>query len=93
MGAEEDMKMALVMKDTALMMKGYKVAASYYDKDGRELTFWTGNGQIFAKTKFRNRSPWIDFFRSTEEANNWFKKEQADRKRYGGNGDMWRKKR
>lgn len=77
-----------VMNDTALLMNGFKVAASYYRKDGAHLTFWIGNGQIFAKETKRRRAPYVRFFNSTLEANEYFKQRQATCREYGSE---WRK--
>lgn len=77
-----------VMNDMALSMNGFKVAARYYRKDGSHMTFWTGNGQIFVKETRRRRTPFVKFFNSTLEANNYFKERQDICRKYG---DEWRK--
>ena len=78
-----------VMNDTALLMNGFKVVAKYYRRDGAHMTFWTGNGQIFVKETKRKRVPYVRFFSTALEANNYFKERQATCRQYGG--DEWRR--
>lgn len=68
----------IISNTMSILNAGFHLGKSYYNKNGDTLTYFKDDaGHVISRIGRRRHQPWINFYRTTAEANEAFKQMNA----------------